>query len=191
MLGAVKLQTHQQKVPGMKIMSTLVRVSTVTALLLAFVMPSHGYTNPDDLFSFGNDLDQLEVGMSYDAVVELLGQGEVNQEEDGSGLSLTYNTGTYAGVHLAFGNEEGESKLVSILFFDSFEMKTESGVGLGMQREEVRERIGKPLFHVDITTRKWESYYEHGFIVHVEYDLEGTVTNLYKVDRSQVVMPGD
>ena len=184
-------QTLQHKVPDMKIISTAVRVSLITALLLAFVIPSHGHTIPDDLFSFGNDLDKLEVGLSYDAIVKLLGEGEVKQAEYGSGFSLTYNAGTYAGVHLGFESEGSESRLTNILFFDSFEMKTESGIGLGMQREEVRKRIGNPLFNVDITTRKWESYYENGFIVHVEYDLEGTVTNLYKVDRSRVKLPGE
>lgn len=159
------------------------------ASLLAFVMPSYGHS--DDLFSFGNDLDRLEVGLSYDAVIKLLGEGEVRQEENAPRFSLTYNTGMYAGVHIGFAIEKGESRLASILFFDSFEMQTESGIGLGMQRSQVRRQIGNPLIHVDITTRKWESYYENGFLVHVEYDLDGIVTNLYKIDRSRVVMPED
>jgi|GEM_PF-5500955 len=171
-------------------MKTL-RVSVGLFLLVAFAAPLQGYTYSNDLFSFGNDLDKLEVGLSYGAVIELLGQADEKKVEDGLGISLTYNTGIYAGVHLGFESEGEESRLISILFFDSFGMKTESGIGLGMQKEEVRALIGGPLFDATMTTRTWESYYENGFVIHVEYDSEGTVTNLYKIDRSRIKLPSD
>ena len=180
---------HIYSISGMKLMSTVLRASVAMFLLSTFALPSYGFA--DDLFSFGNDLDRLEVGLSYEDVVSLLGEGELEREEGEPDFSLTYNTGTYAGVHIGFSIEEGESRLTSVLFFDAFQMKTESGIGLGMERAQVRAQIGNPLIHVDIATRKWESYHEKGFWVHVEYDLDGIVTNLYKVDRSRVIMPED
>lgn len=142
----------------------------------------------DDLFAFGDNLDKLAVGLTPEEVVELLGEpNTLNHSE--SGLNFVYLSGEYAGVDIGFKKRSTGPGLSNVVFTDAFTRKTASGIGLGMHREQVQARIGAPAFEVDIKTKFWESYVERGFVVHVEYDLEGVVTNLIKVDRASVDVP--
>ncbi len=144
----------------------------------------------DDLFAFGDNLDKLAVGLSPEEVVALLGEPNTLSHTD-SGLNFAYQTGDYAGVDIGFKKRATGPSLANIVFTDAFTRKTASGIGLGMHREQVQARIGAPEFEVDINTKFWESYIERGFVVHVEYNLKGVVTNLIKVDPASVDFPGD
>ncbi|MEM8484523.1 MAG: hypothetical protein AAF564_03190 [Bacteroidota bacterium] len=154
--------------------------------LLCFAVSPNA--SADDLFAFGDNLDKLAVGLTPEEVVALLGEPSTLNHTD-SGLSFVYLSGDYAGVDIGFKKRATGPGLSNIVFTDAFARKTASGIGLGMHRVQVQARIGAPAFEVDIKTKFWESYVERGFVVHVEYDLDGMVTNLIKVDRASVDVP--
>ncbi len=58
-----------------------------------------------------------------------------------------------------------------------------------MSRDAVHALIGRPAFEVAINTRYWDSYFRDDFVVHVEYNKAGSITNLYMVDRTRVDVP--
>lgn len=163
----------------------------LSVLLIIGSCTSAQIISAQQLFFFGNALDRIQLDLTPSQATELFGQADQVEVGLNGGLSMIYSEGTFAGLLLQFATNSDSTQateryLSGAVLSEPFDLHTDSGIGLGMKREDVRAKIGDPLLKFDMKSVHWESYQEGRFIVHVQYDLDGVLTHLYKVDRSRV-----
>ena len=127
----------------------------------------------------GVSVDGVRFGVSWEEVVQLLGEGYRIGSTDGavhSGYILGYRTGEHSGLSIYFPewSEFGGAwgPVIRIGIDESYTGKSREGVGIGSTREEMRAAFGDPESFSDHDGSPYtDNYSMNGRKIVLEYSL--------------------